>query len=68
MLGKQIGNIIKNRRKELKITQSYLAELAKINAITITRIERGQGNPSFAVLEKLADVLGLEFNLQVKKV
>jgi len=64
----QIGNIIKNRRKELKITQSYLAELVELNERTITRLERGQSNPSFEVLLKLSDVLGLEFNLQVKKV
>ncbi|MDR1654124.1 MAG: helix-turn-helix domain-containing protein [Prevotellaceae bacterium] len=64
----QIGNTIKNRRKELKITQPYLAELAEVSVNTLYKIERGQSNPSLAVLEKLADVLGLEITLQVRKI
>lgn len=67
MLVEKIGNTIKNRRKELKITQSSLAELAEISVITLNKIERGTSNPSLVVLEKLADVLGMELNINVKK-
>lgn len=66
MLVEQIGNTIKNRRKELKITQADLADLAEVNLVTLNKLERGQSNPSLAVVEKLADVLGLEINLEVK--
>ena len=66
MLVNKIGNIIKNRRKELKITQPDLADLAEVSVNTLYRIERGQSNPSLAVVEKLADILGLEINLEVK--
>ena len=66
MLVEQIGETIKNRRKELKITQPHLAELAGISINTLYKLERGQGNPSLEVLNKLADVLGMELKLQIK--
>ena len=66
MLVKRLGEIIKNRRKELNITQPHLAELAKVSTNTLYKLERGQGNPSFEVLHKLAEVLGMELTLEVK--
>ena len=65
MLVNSIGNSIKNRRKELGITQPHLAELAKVSTNTVYKIERGQGNPSLNVLYKLAEVLGMELKLEV---
>ncbi len=67
MLAKDLGQAIKNRRKELNITQPHLAELAQISINTLYKLEKGQGNPSFEVLNKLTEVLGMEFTLQVKK-
>lgn len=66
MLAKQLGENIKNRRKELGITQPHLAELANVSTNTLYKLERGQGNPSFEVLNKLAEVLGMELKLEVK--
>ncbi len=67
MLVKQLGEAIKNRRKELSITQPHLAELAKVSTNTLYKLERGQGNPSLDVLNKLSEVLGMELTLEVKK-
>jgi transcriptional regulator with XRE-family HTH domain len=67
MLVEQIGKQIKNRRKELKITQPHLAELAEISTNTLYKLERGQGNPSLVVLCKLADVLGMDIKFEIKK-
>lgn len=67
MLVKDLGEAVKNRRKELDITQPHLAELAQISINTLYKLERGQGNPSLEVLNKLAEVLGMEFTFQVKK-
>jgi y4mF family transcriptional regulator len=66
MLAERIGQTIKDRRKELGITQPHLAELAQISTNTLYKLERGQGNPSLDVLNKLANVLGLELKLVVK--
>ena len=62
-----IGEAIKNRRKELGITQPHLAELADVSTNTLYKLERGQGNPTLEVLAKLANVLGMELNLAVKQ-
>lgn len=67
MLAKELGETIRNRRKELSITQPHLAELAKVSINTLYKLERGQGNPSLEVLNKLAEVLGMELTLNVKK-
>ncbi len=67
MLVKKIGEAIKNRRKELKITQPHLAELAQISVNTLYKLEKGDGNPSMDVLNKLAEVLGMEITFEVIK-
>ena len=66
MLVNQIGESIKNRRKELGITQPHLAELASISINTLYKLERGNGNPSLNVLNKLIEVLGMELRLEIK--
>lgn len=67
MLAEYIGKTIRNRRKELGITQPHLAELAKVSTNTLYKLERGQGNPSLDVLTKIAEVLGMEVKIEVKK-
>lgn len=62
-----IGGIIQQRRKQLKITQPHLAELADVNVNTIYKLERNEANPTLKVLTKIAEVLGLELQLEVKK-
>lgn len=66
MLVSRIGREIKDRRKELRITQSDLSEIAEISQNTIYKLERGQNNPSLKVIEKLLDVLGLELRIVTK--
>lgn len=67
MLVEGLGKAIKQRRKALKITQPDLAQLAKVATNTLYKIERGQANPTLDIIEKIADVLGLELKLEVKK-
>lgn len=62
-----LGMAIRERRKQLGITQLYLADLAEVNKNTIYKLERGQGNPSIRVLSKIAGTLGMELKLEVKK-
>lgn len=58
---------IKERREILKITQESLADLSGVGLRTIKQLEAGKGNPTFNTLQEIADVLGLELVLQVKK-
>ena len=63
----RVGQAIRDRRKELGITQPHLAEVAGVSTNTLYKLEKGQGNPTLNVLNKLAEVLGMELKLEVKK-
>lgn len=58
---------IKERREVLKITQETLADLSGVGLRTIKQLEGGKGNPTFNTLQEIADVLGLELVLHVKR-
>ncbi len=58
---------VKERREILKITQESLADLSGVGLRTIKQLEAGKGNPTFKTLQEIADVLGLELVLQVKR-
>jgi len=58
---------IKERRETLKISQETLAELSGVGLRTLKQFESGKGNPTLNTLKKLADVLGMELKLEVKK-
>ncbi|MBM3456547.1 MAG: helix-turn-helix transcriptional regulator [Bacteroidetes bacterium] len=58
---------IKQRREILNLTQESLADLSGVGLRTIKQLEGGKGNPTFNTLQEIADVLGLELVLQVKR-
>lgn len=62
-----IGNIIKERRAMLGISQQDMADYSGVGISTVKDLERGVGNPSLQTLQKLLDVVGLEMILQVKQ-
>ena len=61
-----LSKLIKERRKILKVRQGDLAEISGVALRTIILIERGEGNPSLETLLKIANVLGMELQLNVK--
>lgn len=63
MTPQEIGQKFRTRRKALRLLQRDLAELAGVTLRGLTGLERGQANPTLKQLAKIADVLGLEFNL-----
>jgi transcriptional regulator with XRE-family HTH domain len=65
---KEMGLFIKERRQVLGMIQPDLAEMAQVSINTIYKIERGETNPSIKVLNKLAEVLGIELTLSMKKI
>lgn len=48
---------IKNIRRKLNLTQDDLCEVLKIPQATISRIENGNGNPSFLTVKSIFDYL-----------
>ena len=62
-----IGKNIKERRRILKITQQDLSEMSGVALRTIRMVESGKGNTSLKVLNKIADVLGMEVQIVIRK-
>lgn len=63
---KEIGTIIKERRKHLGINQQTLADLAGVGINTLVAIERGEGNPTLTTLLTTLETLGLQMDIHVK--
>lgn len=61
---KEIGQLIKERRKSLKVNQ---LELAGVGINTLVAIERGEGNPKLETLLAILDTLGLQINIKLKE-
>ena len=56
---KLLGLMLRAQRKRLLLTQSELAEKAGISLQHVGDIERGDGNPTFSCLCRLAEVMGV---------
>ena len=63
----ELIKVLKERREALKVTQEHLAELSGVGLRTLKSIESGKGNPTLETLNRLADVLGLELKLEIRK-
>jgi putative transcriptional regulator len=55
----EVADSIRRRRKRLGIKQTDLAEISGISLRTIKAIEKGNGNPTARLLEKVLEPLGL---------
>ena len=66
MDAKRIGNVIKERRKQLSVNQLTLSELAGVGLNTLVAIERGEGNPQLNTLLTILDTLGLQMDINLK--
>ena len=63
---KEIGTIIKERRKHLGVHQQTLADLAGVGLNTLVAIERGEGNPQLNTLLTILNTLGLQIDINLK--
>ena len=63
---REITETLKKRRKLLRLTQVQFVELSGVSLRAIKTLESGKSNPTFGTLTKLAEVLDMELNLEVK--
>lgn len=54
-----VGDNVRRLRKVKRVTQAQLAASANLDLRYLGSIERGDGNPSVAILGKLAEALGV---------
>ena len=57
---KLLGEAIRDRRKEVGLTQEKLAEKSNLSTIFISRVERGVESPSIDNLVRIAKGLGVQ--------
>ncbi len=60
-----MGQRIRQRRRELRLTQERLAEYADISAAFVGHLERGEKTPSVETLARLAEVLDVSLDFLV---
>ena len=58
------GEILKDRRKELKLTQQQIADRIGKERSYIAHIERGETDMQLSSLLRISNALGLKFSLQ----
>ena len=63
----ELDEVLKSRRKTLRLSQQDLAEMAQVSIATVKDIERGKANPSMATVRKLLDILGMTIEFQIRK-
>ena len=57
-LGKKIASV----RKKTKLTQSDLASCVGVTAQAVSKWERGNACPDIAILDEIADALGISLS------
>lgn len=62
----EIGKIIRERRRFLKITQKDFAEIVGLSLRNFIDIENGKANPTLDALQKITDALGLQIIIKVE--
>jgi transcriptional regulator with XRE-family HTH domain len=61
------GKTFEEYRFKLKLTQFELAEITKLSDLTIRNIEKGKASVAIGNWLKVADVLGIAFEMSFKK-
>ncbi len=63
----EFANTIRERRLELGLTQTQLAQRAGLRQPDVSRLESGGGTPTIGMLERLAHALELRFIARFEK-
>lgn len=62
-----LGEVIKDRRKALDLSQAELASGAGIDRAFLSNLERGQRKPSFGTVARIAKGLKIKYSRLVAK-
>lgn len=63
---KEFGQIIRERRKALKYTQSYISEMSGLSVSFISDLERGKSTIELGKAVFLANLLGLDCGVETR--
>ncbi|MBS1997300.1 MAG: helix-turn-helix transcriptional regulator [Cyanobacteria bacterium SZAS LIN-2] len=62
-----LGQVMRERRKELDLSQEKLAAGAGIDRAFLSNLERGQRKPSFGTVARIADGLKIKYSRLVAR-
>lgn len=68
MIERIFGEVLKELRKQQKISQEKLAELCELDRTYISLLERGLRQPSLTTIFKISGALQLQPSLLIQKV
>lgn len=57
---KSLGQVIRNRRKELNYTQAFLSEFTGLSVTFISDVERGKPTAEIGKIMQLLHILGMD--------
>ena len=63
---KRLGEMIRKRRKEMKMTQQEVAKFCNLSHTGIGKIENGVSDVKFSTLIKLFKILGLKLQVKIE--
>jgi DNA-binding XRE family transcriptional regulator len=63
----KLGKLIEEKRIEQNLTQKDLASIAQISDTTLRMIEKGKPTVAIGNWVKVADILGMDITLIIKK-
>ena len=66
-INQKLGLLIAKTREEKGITQAELAKLSHIDQSDISRLEKGQGNPTLSKISKVLESLESDIDFIIKK-
>ncbi len=61
---RQFGEALRKRRKELKYTQAFLAEFSGFSVSFLSDLEHGKATAELGKALYIANILGLDLNLE----
>jgi transcriptional regulator with XRE-family HTH domain len=67
MKAKEIGSLIRKRRRALRVDQQTLSDISGIAVHTLSNIEAGKGNPTVATLDRVLNALGMQLHIRIKE-
>lgn len=59
-VGKQFGAMVRQHRIRLGLTQPEVARFAQVTVSTLSLVENGKANCTFALAERIGAVVGVE--------
>jgi DNA-binding XRE family transcriptional regulator len=60
---KDLGALLRQRRKELRLSQEQVASIAGVNRRVLGELERGKGSVQLQIALEVARVLGMDVEL-----